>query len=270
MKIYLAGPMRGYPDFNFPAFDEAAKRGRALGHEIVSPAEMDRSIGFNEKGKDGKVNDKGHSAEITPDFMRGCIWRDVDAIVGAAGKPGVDAVAMLPGWEKSRGAKGEKGLAEWLGLDVLDATTFGPLGAPFLKPAPWAAAAAAPIKNGDFIVKDSGKRESFETGAVRDSGEGKGYFHCIPLIAIEALAKLYQAGAQKYGRDNWKKGIPLSRFIDSMARHLFKLSEGWTDEDHGAAVMWNAAGFLWTADAIKRGERPASLNDISFPLAGAM
>jgi hypothetical protein len=119
--------MRGYPNFNFAAFDEAAARGRALGHEIISPAELDRQAGFSEKGHDGKVNEQGHSQLITIDFMRDAIHRDVAAIVGTADKPGVDAVAMLAGWQMSKGATGEKALADWLGLPVFDARTFEPL-----------------------------------------------------------------------------------------------------------------------------------------------
>jgi hypothetical protein len=44
-RVYIAGPMRGIPEFNFPAFDAAA-RGRAMGLEIISPAELDRAHGF--------------------------------------------------------------------------------------------------------------------------------------------------------------------------------------------------------------------------------
>jgi hypothetical protein len=290
VKIYIAGPMRGIPEFNFPAFDDAAKRGRALGHTIISPAELDRDHGFNEKGQDGKVNEKGHSGTVTAAFMRGAAWRDFLAIVGPdMYTPGVDALAMLPGWEKSRGAKGERALAEWIGLEVLDAQTFKPFAEPTfcghpITPAivngdpdeeeddfsdePFTQAAAA-ISNGEYVVKDSGSRTTFATGAVRDSGESKGWFHCLPFVAIERLAKLYEAGGKKYGKSNWKKGIPLSRYLDSCFRHLHKLAEGWTDEDHAAAVMWNAAGFIWTLDAVKSGKLPADLDDIGFATKAA-
>lgn len=124
--------------------------------------------------------------------------------------------------------------------------------------------ASDPIKNGDFELSDTGNRRVFDTGAQRDAGDGRGFFHCFPWVPMERLAKLYEAGAKKYGRDNYLQGMPLSCFIDSTMRHTLKLSEGWTDEDHAAAIMWNAASFMWTADAIERGDLPASLDDIGW------
>lgn len=256
IKVYIAGPMRGIPEFNFPAFDKAAAFGRSLGYEIISPAELDRDHGFNEKGCSAKVNEQGHNAVVNLNFMRGAAWRDFLAIVGPNPEtPGVDAVALLPGWENSKGANGELALAKWIGLEVLDATTFKPYDF-----------APKPIQNGEFVLKDNGDRTKFATGAVRDASANKGFFHCLPFIAIERLAKLYEAGARKYGKDNWKKGIPLSRYVDAYFRHGFKLSEGWIDEDHAAALMWNAVGFMWTLNEIEMGLLPAELNDIDFPV----
>lgn len=120
------------------------------------------------------------------------------------------------------------------------------------------------IRNGEFVVKDSGERQTFATGAVRDGGEGKGYFHCLPYEPLLALARLYEAGARKYGKDNWRKGIPLSRYLDSAFRHLLKLCAGWKDEDHAAAVLWNLCGFIWTAEQVKGGELPPELDDLNW------
>ena len=41
-KIYIAGPMRGYENFNFPAFDAAAQLYRAIGYEVFNPADKDK------------------------------------------------------------------------------------------------------------------------------------------------------------------------------------------------------------------------------------
>jgi hypothetical protein len=47
MKVYLAGPMTGYPRWNFDAFDEAARQLRSDGHDVVSPHELDLERGFD-------------------------------------------------------------------------------------------------------------------------------------------------------------------------------------------------------------------------------
>ena len=56
-------------------------------------------------------------------------------------------------------------------------------------------------------LPDSGERTAFDSGAVRDSMRGKGYPSMIPTVAIMAMARRFEDGATKYGRDNWKKGM---------------------------------------------------------------
>lgn len=95
------------------------------------------------------------------------------------------------------------------------------------------------------MLKDSGNRREFETGAVRDMQEGKGRCDLLPACALLRLSKHYEAGAMKYEARNWEKGIPISVMIDSAMRHLLKYMDGQTDEDHLAAVAWNILGAMW-------------------------
>ena len=95
------------------------------------------------------------------------------------------------------------------------------------------------------MLKDSGNRREFETGAVRDMQEGKGRCDLLPACALIRLSKHYEAGAMKYEDRNWEKGIPISVMIDSAMRHLLKYMDGQTDEDHLVAVAWNILGAIW-------------------------
>jgi hypothetical protein len=116
----------------------------------------------------------------------------------------------------------------------------------------------AVIPNGEFVVKDSGTRTNFETGAVRDGADGKGFFHCLPYEAIEALAKLYEAGAKKYAKDNWKKGIPFSRYLDSLLRHALKLAERLEGRRPRRRRDVERRRVHLDAGAIKDGQAPAA------------
>lgn len=99
--------MRSIPEWNFPAFDEARDRWLACGWEVVSPADLDRDIGFNEEVR-----------ELPHDFIRGAMKRDLHAIADVC-----TAIALLPGWESSKGTAVELALARVLGLPVYDAVT---------------------------------------------------------------------------------------------------------------------------------------------------
>lgn len=94
------------------------------------------------------------------------------------------------------------------------------------------------------MIKDSGERTEFETGAVRDMHEGKGDMASLPFAALLRLSKHYEAGAKKYGRWNYTKGILVSSFMDSALRHILKYMDGQDDEDHLAAAAFNILGAM--------------------------
>lgn len=101
-KFYLAGPMRGYPLSNFPAFFTAARALQARGLEIVSPAEKDIEAGFDfTRPADGQNFDL-HAAFV---------W-DFRAVLDTRG------IVLLPGWRESKGATAERLVAELCGKEV--------------------------------------------------------------------------------------------------------------------------------------------------------
>lgn len=104
-RVYVAGPMSGIPQFNYPAFDDAAGVLREQGYEVSSPAEMDdpniraaalASKTGNFREFDAILERQGHQPETWGDFLS----RDVKLVAD-----GVDMVVLLPGWENSRGAR---------------------------------------------------------------------------------------------------------------------------------------------------------------------
>lgn len=105
--IYISGPMRGFPDFNFPAFDKARDFYLDAGFSVISPADVERAI----DGPDAHAlpeNPKQHAYAA----------RDIVAIFYFA-----DHVVVLPGWEKSTGARAEVALAHWLKVPVQEFQT---------------------------------------------------------------------------------------------------------------------------------------------------
>lgn len=92
------------------------------------------------------------------------------------------------------------------------------------------------------MIKDSGDRTEFETGAKRDMHAGKGRMDLLPWYGIMEVSKHCEEGALKYGEHNVDKGIPLHSLLDSASRHLAKYMVGMDDEDHLRAACWN---LLW-------------------------
>jgi hypothetical protein len=124
MRIYIAGRMRGIPEFNFPAFDHAATVLRDLGHECFNPADNDRALGFDGAGWRGDES----LAERNFD-LRAALADDLDYIARSA-----DAICALPGWEDSRGARAEIAVAHALDIPVAPLDAFDHTGpAPHLR-----------------------------------------------------------------------------------------------------------------------------------------
>lgn len=138
------------------------------------------------------------------------------------------------------------------------------------------------------MIKDSGERTQFDTGAVRDMRKGKGRCDLMPLgvvaeilddVVIRDIAMFqqtgdyrdlsdaiihfsnvrkwtleetmletsiqYEEGANKYGENNWQKGLPTWCYIDSAVRHYLKWLRGDKDEPHDRAFVWNLLCCMW-------------------------
>lgn len=91
-RIYLSGPMTGLPDLNFPAFHAEADRLKALGYEVVNPA------------------------DLNPDpeaSWHDCLRRDLVALLDC------DTLALLDGWQQSTGAHLEMHVAHRVGMEIV-------------------------------------------------------------------------------------------------------------------------------------------------------
>jgi len=104
-----------------------------------------------------------------------------------------------------------------------------------------------------FDTKDSGKRQVYASGLHRDSGE-KPLYTEVYYPLVKRHAELMMRGAVKYDRGNWKKactGEDLQRFQDSLLRHVQQYLQGDNDEDHLAAVLFNAYGCAMIEDKLE-------------------
>lgn len=94
-KLYIAGPMTGIPDSNYPAFRKAEADLKAAGYDVLCPVDAEQ---HNDTGK----------PQTWDWYMRHALRMVLDA----------DGVALLPEWRQSRGARLEREVAQSLGLSV--------------------------------------------------------------------------------------------------------------------------------------------------------
>lgn len=94
MKIYLAGPMAGIDDHNFPAFNAKAAELRALGHFVYNPAEIE---------PDEYAKRPAYLAAVFHNSgYRNCLRQELRWICDEA-----EAIYLMNGWEYSLGANSE-------------------------------------------------------------------------------------------------------------------------------------------------------------------
>lgn len=286
-RVYLAGPMRGHADFNFPSFDRTAQQLRMFGYEVFSPAEHDRKVGFDPTGMTGNEDLADHGFDL-----RKALAADMDYIASKAA-----VVAVLAGWEESSGARAEVALAHALGLPVVlwwwlpksgeeipesvliksdhvpsgRVGVSGNTGAFASKSHPLGALMARALKVTEERAEESGPHIHFErwlnrdlTGEVRttsSTGGQKGVkpecFSLLPVEALEKVARHYGIGAAKYDKNQWRLGYEWSKSFDAMQRHAMAFWRGEdidteTQSPHMAAVAFHALTLLTFMD-----EQPA-------------
>lgn len=277
MRIYLAGPMRGLPEFNFPAFDKGARHLEAMGHEVFNPADRDRSVGFSTKGMTGHEDLAAEGFSLREALHADTEWISLHA----------DAIALLPGWEKSSGVAAEVALARALGLPVVLTEDFisharqigdGSRGIPDsiliktdVKPSgtiqrpgklvssdELRASLGLPLRPdaslADHLESHANRKEVRTTSSTGGEKGTKPERHdLIPVEALGQVAALYGRGAEKYAAHNWRRGYEWSKSYAALQRHA---TQFWAGEDndaemglpHMASVAFHALALLTFMD----------------------
>jgi hypothetical protein len=127
MKLYLSGPMSGHPNLNFPAFWRAACTLDKKGYTVYSPAEHDWDRGWvrvvDTAGHDILQSNPAYYTDAledlvvqtTDDFDEVVALREDVAVLATC-----DAVVVLPGWRRSRGASIEVRVAKMLQIPIME------------------------------------------------------------------------------------------------------------------------------------------------------
>jgi hypothetical protein len=243
MKIYIAGPMSGVEDFNFPLFFETEKKLKELGYEVINPAH-----------NDGETLEEALAMAGTPDkpnnpwsyYMR----RDLPSVLD------VDALCVLPNWRGSKGASLEVHVAEALGLPIYvlqdgelkpRVTVLGISG--------WARSGKDTVA--DYLVENHGyMKVSFSTPMK------EAMYRLNPRITVnEVQNTALRIGVDIYGWEGLKDRSPdirglLQRFGTEIGREMFD-EDFWVDyalnsiPDGGKAVISDVR-YPNEADAIRQ------------------
>lgn len=122
-RVYIAGPMTSIPQQNVPAFDYAAVQWRDAGYEVVNPAELTREYFREQLGQKWEPDAQYAGLEPGGALYRALMAKDIAQLLTCR------AIALLPGWRKSKGVATELAVADCLGFPRFDAVSFAPIAA---------------------------------------------------------------------------------------------------------------------------------------------
>lgn len=211
MKVYLAGPMSGYPSFNIPAFKEATKVLRSRGFTVISPVELD-----GEEDEAILIKSPTGSHDDLPRPYDQYLSTDHEVI---RSEPGLEAIVTLPGWAFSPGATSEVRVAAERGIPRYD---YDPRFGIMMSERPDPLYDAA----GKFIAhEDNPLRQRSSSGGVKDN-RGKLPIDLIPYAALAGAAAVLEFGTRKYKPNNWRLGLSWMQTWSSLQRHLWAWKEG--------------------------------------------
>lgn len=114
-SVYVSGGMTGLPEFNYPAFRSATASLRAAGYTGWCPTEH---TGIDTTGMTGTERSGSDDPRLAS-FDLQTSFAEYARVITTE----VDAVAVIPGWEKSKGARAEVALAQAVGKPIIDALT---------------------------------------------------------------------------------------------------------------------------------------------------
>lgn len=273
-KVYLAGPMRGIEEFNFPMFLAVGEYlEREWNFEVFNPAQHDIDRGFDFSGYDGTedLSDTGFD-------LRQSLGDDLEFVAREA-----DLVVVLDGWERSKGARAEVATALALGIPVvryddLEHTEDAWDKVPRITEVPPLLATGGYIvrgkasgqdedgpafQAGDLVdvwkatatafkqyAEDASTLRQVEEGEVRSvssTGAEKGTkierFDLLPTQALAKIARHFGVGAAKYAPNNWRKGYEWSKSYAALQRHLHAFWGGEDYDEETGSPHLAAAGF---------------------------
>lgn len=228
-RVYIAGPMRGLPFYNFPAFDKARDELNQMGFDAVSPADLDRKLyGFEALNLPKDYDWKSNPLPVTADEV---LRTDMNVVKTCY------AVLLLPGWESSTGAQKEVDTARASGIPIYEHT--------MSVRSDWSQ--ITPLIDKLWPIPDKVMAKDSKPTNPKDMiGSDKLPLHLWPTTATALGCLGLLDGALKYGRANFRAvGVRTTIYVDACLRHLYKFFEGEDiDPDSGLPHLSHALACL--------------------------